>query len=163
MWSDRRLTGRRLSEMTWVELVRTGISVYGRPPSAFFRDASSAAALRRAVHAELVGYWQGAVDQPSMWLSDWCVDLGLVTIVRADAALREDRLITKREAIERLNRYGVPESLAQEIRQRRDGLSVPRSLLDRARRGWTARRLVARAISDLTVAHPPVDATPRAG
>ena len=152
MWSDRRIRDRPLSALARIELVRLAVTLYGPSPDTFFGEPD-AAALRSAARAELTGYWQSAVAKPSLWLSDWCVDLGLVTIARADAAIHEDCLITKREAIDRLGRYGVPEALVHEIRLRRDGKSRDQSLVHRARRGRIARRLVARRIAELSELH----------
>jgi hypothetical protein len=65
------------------------------------------AALKDAARAELAGYLSMAVGKPHLWLQDGYVDLGLVTLARAEATLTEGRLITKREAMERLPRLGV--------------------------------------------------------
>jgi hypothetical protein len=106
-------------------------------------------ALRAAVRAELTGYWKRALRWPWVWLTDWCVDLGLLTLARAEAALKEGRLITKRDALDRLDRFGVPADLVHQISRRRQGESTPLRITQRLRRACTARRLVARGLRTL--------------
>ena len=48
----------------------------------------------------------------------------MTTVSRADVTIAEGRLITKRDAIDRLPSLGVPVELAEEIRRRRAGEAV---------------------------------------
>jgi hypothetical protein len=61
----------------------------------------------------------------------------------------EDRLITKREALTRLDRFEVPAWLVEQIGRRRAGDPVTLSAADRAHRAVVARRIVARGIQTL--------------
>jgi hypothetical protein len=107
------------------------------------------AALREAVRRELSGYWTRALRRPRIWLRDNYVDLGLTILARAQATLNGDGLITKREAIARLDRFGVPPRLAAEIRHRREGQPVPVPPLYRLRRAILVHHLMAKGIKSL--------------
>lgn len=148
-WAQGELFRRELSGLARAELLRCGINVLGPDPAQLL-SAVDDAALREAVRAELTGYWSGAVCKPWLWLQDLYVDLGLTVIARAEATLTEGRLITKREALTRLPRFGVNPDLAQQIARRRDGPAVPLTPTQRLRRAYTARRLVARGIRTLS-------------
>ena len=63
--------------------------------------------------------------------------------------MTEDRLITKQEALTRLDRFGVPAWLVEQIGRRRAGDPVTLTAADRARRAALARRIVARGIQTL--------------
>ena len=90
-----------------------------------------------------------AVAKPHLWTQDVYVDLGLLTLARVEATLTEDRLLTKAEALSRLDRFGVPPGLVEQIGRRRDGEAVVLTAADRAGRAVVARRIVARAIDTL--------------
>jgi hypothetical protein len=122
-WAHERLFRRTLSGISRAELHQFGVTVYG-PPPADVVPAVSRAALSEAARVELRGYWAGAVRRARVWRTDLHVDLGLTTVSRADVTIAEGRLITKREAIDRLPALGVPEELAEEIRRRRAGEAV---------------------------------------
>ena len=134
--------------MARAELVRGGITVLGPPPTELFAPVD-AEALRAAARAELTGYWAGAVRKPHLWLQDVYVDLGLLTLARVEATVTEDRLITKQEALTRLDRFGVPGWLVEQIGRRRAGDPVTLTAADRACRAVVARRIVARGIQTL--------------
>jgi hypothetical protein len=68
---------------------------------------------------------------------------------RAEALLTTGDLITKSEAIGRLAGFGVPGSLAQEIRRRRDGLPVTVSKPRRLFRAVLARRIMQNGVARL--------------
>jgi hypothetical protein len=91
-----------------------------------------------------------ALTRERIWLEDNYVDLSLTTLARVAAALSGDGLITKREAIGRLGRFGVPDRLADEIRRRRAGEQVPVSPGYRAERAQLTHQLVADGIRTLT-------------
>jgi hypothetical protein len=148
MWAHGRFGQRHLSGVARAELLHNGITVYGPPPCELLPPMDDGA-LRVAVRAELTGYWKRALRWPQVWLTDWCVDLGLLTLARAEAALTESRLITKREALDRLDRFGVPADLVQQISRRRRGEGTPLRVAQRVRRAYTARHLVARGLRAL--------------
>jgi hypothetical protein len=81
------------------------------------------------------------------------VDLGLFVLARAEVALTEDRLITKREALGRLHRFGVPAELVAQIAARRDGRTVVLSDAERDDRAQLVRGLVADGI-ELLLSRP---------
>ncbi len=151
MWTHGRLAHWHLSGVARAELLRNGITVYGPPPADLLPPVDDAA-LRVAVRAELTGHWRTSVRWPWLWrwLSDWFVDLGLLTLARAEAALDDGRLITKSEALGRLDRFGVPADLSQQIGRRRQGENTPLSTIQRIRRAYIARRIVACGLRTLT-------------
>ena len=147
-WTHGELYRRTLSAIARAELLHGGITVLGPPPAELLPYVDRAS-LQAAARAELAGYWSDAVRKPWLWVEDVYVDLGLLTLVRAEATLTDGRLITKREALTRLDRFGVPEDLVREIAHRRQGDSLSLTTLQRVRRAGTARRLVARGIRSL--------------
>jgi hypothetical protein len=148
-WAFGELFPRPLSGVARAELHGPGFAVFGPPPGEVIPPVPPDA-LREAARRELSGYWTRAVRRrPRVWLRDVYVDLGLITLVRAEATLNGDGLITKRDAIARLGRFGVPARLADEIRRRREGQAVPVPRLYRLRRAWLARRLMAKGIRSL--------------
>ena len=130
------------------ELLRHGITVLGPEPASLFPPVD-AAALRAAARAELTGFWAGAVTKPHLWTQDVYVDLGLLTVVRVEATLTEDRMLTKAEALTRLDRFGVPPGLVEEMTRRRAGEVVVLTDAERATRAEVARAIVVRAIDTL--------------
>jgi hypothetical protein len=130
------------------DLLHAGITVFGPPPSELLPPLDRAA-LQAAARAELSGYWSGAVRKPWLWFHDVYVDLGLLTLARVEATLADGRLITKREALTRLDRLGVAGDLVREIASRRDGVEIALTPIQRARRAAIVRRLVSRGIRTL--------------
>ena len=59
-------------------------------------------------------------------------------------------LITKSEALGRLDRFGVPADLSQQIGRRREGKNTPLSTIQRIRRAYIARHIVACGLRTLT-------------
>jgi hypothetical protein len=114
---------RPLSGISRAELHQFGVTVYGPPPGELVPPVERGA-LAEAARVELRGYWTGAVRRAGVWRTDLHVDLGLTTVSRADVTIAEGRLITKREAIDRLPSLGVPDDLTGEIRRRRAGETV---------------------------------------
>jgi hypothetical protein len=151
MWTHGQLAHRCLSGIARAELLRNGITVYGPPPAELLPPVDDAA-LRVAVRAELTGYWRKSVRWPWLWLNDWCVDLGLLTLARAEAALDDGQLITKSEALGHLDRFGVPADLSRQIGRRRQGKNTPLSAIQRVRRAYIARRVVSCGLRTLTSA-----------
>ena len=122
-WAHEKLFRRPLSGISRAELHQFGVTVYG-PAPADLVPAVTREALSEAARVELRGYWTGAVRRARVWRTDLHVDLGLTTVSRADVTIAEGRLITKREAIDRLPELGVPVELTDEIRRRRAGEPV---------------------------------------
>jgi hypothetical protein len=126
-WAHEEMFRRPLSGIARAELHQFGVTVYGRPPADLIppigRDD-----LAEAARGELRGYWSRAVRRAAVWRTDLHVDLGLTTVSRADETIATGRLITKREAIDRLPLLGVPAPLVDQIRRRRAG--DPVSLTD---------------------------------
>jgi hypothetical protein len=148
-WAHGELYRHPLSGIARAELLRFGITLWGPAPGAVLPrvgDADLAAAVRR----ELTGYWADALGKPHLWLQDVYVDVGLFTLARADATLREGRLVTKQEALPRLAGLGVDPGLVAEMAQRRDGCTVHLSAAQRLRRARHVRAVMTRGIADLT-------------
>jgi hypothetical protein len=122
-WAHEQMLRRPLSRIGRAELLRFGVTVYGPSPASLVPPVSDEE-LAEGARAELRGYWLPALRFPQRWRTDLHVDLGLTTVSRADATIAEGRLITKREAIDRLPTLGVPVALAAEIRRRRQGEPV---------------------------------------
>lgn len=148
-WAHGELYRRPFSGIARAELLHDGITVFGPPPAGLLPPVDRSA-LQAAARAELSGYWSGAVRKPWLWFHDVYVDLGLLTLARAEATLADGRLITKQEALTRLDRFGVADGLVREIASRRDGADVTLTPIQRARRAAIARRLVSRGIRALT-------------
>jgi Nucleotidyltransferase domain len=148
-WSHGQMHRRIVSGVARAELQTFGRTLFGPPPAETF-PAVSADQLREAARGELTGYWRNAVRRrPMVWLDTTYVDLGLITLARADATLTDGTLISKREAIGRLASIGVPTDLAAEIAARRDGLVVHDSPAHRLRRAVMARSLMAHGIKSM--------------
>lgn len=140
-WAHGRLLRRPFSGIGRGELQQGGIVVHGGPPGDYLPRLEQSE-LAEAARVELRGYWSGAVRRVAVWRTDLHVDLGLTTVARADATIAGDGLITKRAAIARLPRLGVPDWLAAEIARRRDGGTVAHTDESRADRGVLTRRLM---------------------
>ena len=133
-WFGDRMTQWQMKLLTQAELASAGVALYGPWPPPGIKPVP-VADLQAAVHEEITGYWRRMSRMRKCWLQDSWVDHGLVVLPRAEALLTTGDLITKSEAISRLAGLGVPGSLAQEIRRRREGrpvtLSKPRRALPR--------------------------------
>lgn len=148
MWDGQRFRARTFTGVARAELLRSGLMIAGAPPATLI-PAVSDRELRDAVRGELTGYWTKAASWKLPWWRDGYVDLGLLTLPRAHAALTSGELITKTAAIEGLGSFGVPTRLVDEISQRRGGERVSTTLPHRAWRAGTARDLVASGIDQL--------------
>jgi Nucleotidyltransferase domain len=147
-WAFGELFRRPLSGIARAELLADPVVVAGPPPSAWLPPMPDAT-LRDAARAELAGYWMTALRKRSIWLEDVYVDVGLTTLARADATIREGRLVTKTESIGRLPSLGVPLDLVDEIGCRRAGGEVVRSAAERRDRAIVVRNLLRERIVDL--------------
>jgi hypothetical protein len=144
-WAFGELFPRPFSGVARAELHGPGFAVFGPPPAEVIPPVPPGD-LREAARHELSGYWTRALRWPRVWLKDVYVDLGLYTLARADATLAGDGLITKREALTRLGRFGVPARLAGEMRRRRAGETVPVPPVYRLRRAFLVHHLMAKGI-----------------
>jgi hypothetical protein len=122
-WAHEKMFRRPLSGISRAELHQFGVTVYGPVPGQMVPPVGRAE-LAEAARVELRGYWTGAVRRARVWRTDLHVDLGLTTVSRADVTIATGRLITKREAIDRLPALGVPAGLTDEIRRRRAGETI---------------------------------------
>jgi Nucleotidyltransferase domain len=148
VWAGGELFARPLSGIGRAELLADPVVVHGPAPDSWL-PAMDTEAVKAAARAELAGYWSRAVRRRRIWRQDVYVDLGLLTVARAQATLAEGRLITKREAIERLPLVGVDPDLADEVARRRAGERVVLGPRARRRRARRVRSLVATAIGEL--------------
>ena len=147
-WAHERMFRRPLSGISRAELHQFGVTVYGPPPAELVPPIGREE-LATAARVELRGYWTGAVRRARVWRTDLHVDLGLTTVSRAGVTIATGRLITKREAIDRLPSLGVPEALADEIRRRRAGEPVALTEPQIRARAVVARTLMRRQLTRL--------------
>jgi nucleotidyltransferase-like protein len=148
-WAHETLFRRPLSGIARAELHHFGVTVYGPPPAELIPPVSRVE-LAEAARGELRGYWLSALRYPRRWRTDLHVDLGLTTVSRADVTIAEGRLITKREAIDRLGELGVPPELVDEIRRRRNGGTVTRTDAEVSERAVLVRRVMREQIERLS-------------
>jgi hypothetical protein len=106
------------------------------------------------VYEEITGYWRRMARGRTRWLKDSWIDHGLVVLPRAGALLATGDLVTKSEAISRLAGFGVPESLIQEIRSRRNGHPVSLGKPRGYSRALLTRRIMRDGIARLSRLHP---------
>ena len=102
-WDGRRFRSGPLTGVARVELLRGGLVISGPLPGELIPGVDDDQ-LRAAVRAELTGYRSTATTWRLPWLRDLYVDLGLLTLPRAAAALDSGALISNREALDQLGR-----------------------------------------------------------
>ncbi len=147
-WFGDRMTQWQLKLLTQAELAAAGVALYGPwPPPGL--EPVPLTDLQAAVRAEVTGYWRRIARRRRLWLQDTWIDHALVVLPRAEAVLTTGDLITKGEAIGRLAGFGVPGSLIQEIRDRRDGRAVTVTWPGRLARAVRARRLMQHGVARL--------------
>ena len=152
-WFGDRMTQWQMKVLTQAELTSAGIALDGPwPPPGLSPVATSE--IQAAVHAEMTGYYRRMAHRRRLWLQDTWIDHFLVALPRAEAVLTRGEMITKGEAIAGLTSFGVPASLAGEIRDRRNGHDVPRSRVGKLRRGLTARRIMRHGVERLSRLDP---------
>ena len=154
-WFGDWMTQWQLKVMTQAELTLTGVALFGPWPPPGIKPVATAD-VQAAVHQEISGYWRRIARQRTCWRQDAWVDFGLTVLPRAEAVLTAGELITKTEAIRRLADFGVPATLAQQIRRRRDGQVVTLSPVQRFRRARSARRIMKRGVRRLSYLDPAV-------
>jgi hypothetical protein len=148
-WYGDRFTEWQVKVMTMAELGHFGQALHGPWPPPGLPDVSTDQ-IRACVRDELTGYWRGLTYRPRIWLQDKWVDFALVTLGRSAAVLHDGALITKSEAVAMLGDFGVPPSLAEEIRRRRAGETVRVTTVRRLIRAVRARQIMAAGIRTLT-------------
>ena len=148
-WAHETLFRRPFSGIGRAELHQFGVTFYGPPPGELIPPVSPAE-LAEAARGELRGYWVGALRHPRRWRTDLHVDLGLTTVARAGVTIAEGRLITKREAIDRLPSLGVPPELTEQIRRRRAGETVDLTEAELRERSVLVRRVMREQIERLS-------------
>jgi predicted nucleotidyltransferase len=152
-WFGDRMTQWQMKLLTQAELATAGVALHGPWPPPGVRPVP-VARLQAAVHEEITGYWHRMSRTRGRWLQDFWVDHGLVMLPRAEALLAAGDLITKSEAISRLAGFGVPGSLIQEIRSRRDGQPIALGKLRRLFRALLTRRIMRDGIARLSRVDP---------
>jgi len=153
-WFGDRMTQWQLKLLTRAELATAGVALHGPwPPPGV--EPVPLADLQAAVYAEATGYWRQISRKRKLWLHDTWIDHALVALPRAEALLTTGDMITKGEAIGRLAAFGVPSSLAGEIRRRRDGRPVRVSPPGRLVRAVRARRAMQAGVTRLSRLRPP--------
>jgi hypothetical protein len=148
-WFGDRMTQWQLKLLTRAELAMAGVALHGPwPPPGV--EPVPLADLQAAVYAEATGYWRQISRKRKLWLQDTWIDHALVALPRAEALLTSGEMITKGAAISRLVAFGVPSSLAEEIRRRRDGRPVRVSPPGRLVRAVRARRVMQAGVARLS-------------
>ncbi|MFF4339287.1 nucleotidyltransferase domain-containing protein [Kitasatospora sp. NPDC001540] len=140
---------RPVTAVTRRELLDGATVLAGERPEVLLPPVDDAE-LHAFIRADLRDYWYPITARPDPWQRDIWVDHGPVTAVRATAALREGRLITKREAITRLPALDAPPGLAEDIAARRYGtppVLTPEARTERAEQA----RLFTRALIERTL------------
>jgi predicted nucleotidyltransferase len=148
-WFGDRMTQWQMKLLTQAELTAAGVALYGPWPPPGIKPVPLAA-IQAAVHEEITGYWRRVSRRRRLWLQDTWIDHSLVVLPRAEAVLTGGDLITKGHAISRLAGFGVPDTLAQEIRRRRDGVPVTVSRPRRLVRALRARRIMQDGVARLS-------------
>jgi hypothetical protein len=147
-WRGDKMSARRLSAITRLELHDHGVVVAGEPIAGQIPYVTPDE-LADAVRFELETVWLPAAQSKLRWLEDDWVDLGLTVLPRAQAALAEGVLLTKTQAIAQLSDFDVPEWLRQDMLARRRGWARETGLRFRMRRAKLAQELVHRGVSRL--------------
>jgi hypothetical protein len=148
-WAFDELFRRPLSGSARAELLADPVVVLGPSPSTWL-PPMTVEGLRTAASVELSGYWTAALRKGAIWRQDVYVDHGATTVARADATIRDGRLITKTEAITRLPELGLAPEIVDGIAARRRGEHrPPLSAAEAAQRARTVRRFMGHHIERL--------------
>jgi len=148
-WAFEELFRRPLSGIARAELLADPVVLSGPSPSTWL-PPMTVEDLRAAASLELSGYWTSALRKAAIWRQDTYVDHGTTTLARADATIREGRLITKTEAITRLTELGLPAEIVDDIAARRRGEQSPAlTAAETKQRARTVRRFMGHHIDRL--------------
>ena len=140
-WAHQELFERPVTPVTRRELHQGGLTLLGPAPATVL-PAVTDAELAAYVSGDLRYYWLPKTGRPDLWDNDTWVDLGMLTLARAQVTLRDGRLITKREALDVLARMGAPAGVVGDIRERRYGAAPDASEEWRAERGELVRTYI---------------------
>jgi hypothetical protein len=132
-WAHQEFMRRPVTPVTRRELHAFGLVLYGEEPAALLPPVTGGQ-LADFVVQDLQSFWLPSLDHRELWDRDIWVDLGLLTLARATATLRDGRLITKAQALVILTELGAPVEVVDDIRQRRYGDP------GQASQQWIARR-----------------------
>jgi Nucleotidyltransferase domain len=147
-WAHEQLMHRRVTPVTRRELHDFGLVLYGEEPAALL-PAVTGEQLAEFVVQDLETFWLPSLDHAESWERDIWVDLGLLTFARATVTLRDDRLISKAEALDVLGELRAPAEVVDDIRQRRYGDPGPASPQWIARRAELTLNFLAPAIAQV--------------
>ncbi len=145
-WAHEQLMHRRVTPVTRRELHDFGLVLYGEEPAALL-PVVTGEQLAEFVVQDLETFWLPSLDHAESWERDIWVDLGLLTFARATVTLRDDRLISKAEALDVLGELRAPAEVVDDIRQRRYGDPDPASPQWIARRAELTLNFLAPAIA----------------
>ncbi|MGC4944108.1 nucleotidyltransferase domain-containing protein [Kribbella sp. DT2] len=129
---------RPVTPVTRRELALGGSALLGPLPSSLLpatTDEDLAAFIRR----DLLTFWHPVTAKRTPWLRDTWIDLGMLTLARAETTLRTGALITKQAALAHLRALGAPGAVVADIHSRRYGGPVDRSLSWRRHRAELTR------------------------
>ncbi|MFB6814613.1 nucleotidyltransferase domain-containing protein [Streptomyces sp. NPDC056347] len=152
-WAHEELFHRAVTPVTRRELHAFGRVLYGRPPAGLLPPVSGGQ-LAAFVVEDLRNFWRPALDHPERWTRDVWVDLGLLTLARATATLRDGSLITKAEALDVLVELGAPADVVDDIRRRRYGTPRPADQRWISRRAELTLAFLRPAIGEVTAPAP---------
>ena len=147
-WAHEQLMHRRVTPVTRRELHDFGLVLYGEEPAALL-PVVTGEQLAEFVVQDLETFWLPSLDHAESWERDIWVDLGLLTFARATVTLRDDRLISKAEALDVLGELRAPAEVVDDIRQRRYGDPGPASPQWIARRAELTLNFLAPAIAQV--------------
>lgn len=132
-WAHRELFKRPVTPVTRRELHGFGRVLHGGTPKELLPPVPYTE-LAEFVVRDQRDFWRPTVRRAELWRQDVWIDLGLLTFARATVTLRENRLISKREALDELPALGAPGEVVEDIAERRYGNPA------RPTDEWTARR-----------------------
>lgn len=144
-WAHAELFERPVSPVSRRELLHGGLCLLGPAPAAVL-PAVTDAELTCYIRADLRDFYYPHTSRADLWLQDIWVDLGMLTLARAEVALRELQLITKREALDVLASMHAPADVVSDIRDRRYGTAPAMSDDWRTARGELARTFIRTGI-----------------
>jgi hypothetical protein len=138
-WAHQEMFERPVSPVSRRELQQGGLRLLGPAPATAL-PAVSDAELAAYISGDLRDNWLPNTARPDLWIRDIWVDLGMLTLARAQVTLRDGRLITKREALDVLARMGAPADVVDDIRARRYGPELGYGPGQAATEEWLAER-----------------------
>ena len=147
-WAHSQLFRRPLSRVARAELLADPVVVRGPAPSTWLPPMTPDD-VREAARSELTGYWSRALRKRAIWRQDLYVDLGLTVWARAEAAIEDGVLITKTEAIARLEGRGLPDGVVAGVRRRREGGGTELSDAQRQERADVVRGFLRTEVARL--------------